>query len=680
MPPLSYVIFELSIYAISGYVLFRVARLDRYAAMLLVAAMAFTGLLEVAEMNGSLSYYYNPFLINLGSAPLTFPLCIAMAWGLIIYSVMRSTDRLFVPWAALACVDALLAVALDFVLDPVVANNKLVARLGQWCGEGTFPPGTGVGIGFWVWCTPPEGAPLFFGIPPGNFFGWFSVVLCFTTLARSADQALRPRARSWPLQVLIAGGIAALAFYATRLAIYGYGRLATAGVPEWWMIGVCLLSGVIVLFAARGRRRHHGVEWLAMLFPIGTLGYCWAAYAFAGIAGRTGWAFLLAMAAISLAALGLFLWVQLGRTPGSSVAGVLARSNRKHPRVPEQVSEARIAAVTALEDGALRNLWITQTYHDLSKELSSTVDAKNANWATFACWASKTAGASIRNAEVPDVMMLALRAEASFEELTRGLSQRVLGVHEAAAPDDVFDVAREAIAAISAQVAAGNLRVFAELAPVFSSFVQTFGADRRHEPAKYQAFAARFRPGPAEREGQDLLREAFGLYYEAKFAAPAEARAQKMLLANCLIGLHEQTRLQPNIAAALDAPVAALFGERVRFVEDLWERFATKALMQLALPAGAAIPLGMDPNEALGLDYPKSLRTLSDPRLLTFAQRYGAGGAHDTSADDWSELPQRMRFIIDLFRTTQQMAALLDQPFSDSHREKLLHTLIPPTH
>jgi hypothetical protein len=704
VPPLSYVIFELSIYALAIYVLFRVVRLERYDAMLLIAAMVFTGFLELAEMNGSLSYYYNPFLINLGTAPITFPLCIAVAWGLITYSVMRSTARLYLPWLALAYVDALLAMAIDFVLDPIVASDKLVAQYGQWCGEGSFPNGSGAGIGLWIWCNPPGGAPLFFGIPAGNFFGWFAIVVCFTTLARVSEGALRPRVRPIPIQLLIAAGIGVLAYYATHYAIMGYGQLARAGVPQWAMIGACILSGLVALAFARGHRRHHGVEWLAMLFPILALTYCWGAYAFAGVAQRgDGW-FLAAMIAISLTALALFFWVQLGGTPGATVAGVLARASRKHPRVPAEASEARIRAVDALEDGALRNLWITQTYHDLSKQLSSTIDARDANWSTFACWASKTAGESIRNAEVPELVMLALRAEASFQTLCTGVMEKLLGVHEAAAPDDIFDLARDAIATVSSQVAAGNLRVFAELAPVFASFVQTFGKDRAHEPAKYQAYAARFRPGPADRDGQDLLREAFGYYYEAKFAT-AETRAQKMLHANCLIGLHEQTRLQPNIAAALDAPIAALFGKRlqesakrgvpdklhgkveeitardselVRCVERMWEQFATQALMQLALPGGAAIPLGMDPNDVLGMGYPKPLRALHDPKLVALAKRFGADGTRDTSAQDWSSLAQRMRFIIDLFRTTQQHAALFDQPFSDSHRERLVHTLAVP--
>jgi hypothetical protein len=49
-------------------------------------------------------------------------------------------------------------------------------------------------------------------------------------------------------------------------------------------------------------------------------------------------------------------------------------------------------------DAALRNLFITQRYHDLSACLCETIGAGgNVNWSTFATWASKTAGQSIRN-------------------------------------------------------------------------------------------------------------------------------------------------------------------------------------------------------------------------------------------------------------------------------------------
>src|ERR1700734_1685240 len=58
-------------------------------------------------------------------------------------------------------------------------------------------------------------------------------------------------------------------------------------------------------------------------------------------------------------------------------------------------------AIAALQDGAVRNLLITQRSHDLSQGLVETLGPGNVNWSTFATWASKTAGLSIRNEEVP---------------------------------------------------------------------------------------------------------------------------------------------------------------------------------------------------------------------------------------------------------------------------------------
>src|SRR5262245_51870030 len=53
------------------------------------------------------------------------------------------------------------------------------------------------------------------------------------------------------------------------------------------------------------------------------------------------------------------------------------------------------------ESPVLRNLLITQCYHDLSLELGRVLGSVDVNWCTFAVWASKTAGRFIRNEEVP---------------------------------------------------------------------------------------------------------------------------------------------------------------------------------------------------------------------------------------------------------------------------------------
>src|SRR5262249_46329452 len=80
---------------------------------------------------------------------------------------------------------------------------------------------------------------------------------------------------------------------------------------------------------------------------------------------------------------------------------------------------------------------------------------------------------------------------------------------------------------------------------------------------EFIAFAASLRPGPPP-DGQDWLRKAFACYVRQWHAADVATRAAWMLLGNLLVGLHEQTRLQPQIEAAVDAPLttAENLGER----------------------------------------------------------------------------------------------------------------------
>ena len=59
------------------------------------------------------------------------------------------------------------------------------------------------------------------------------------------------------------------------------------------------------------------------------------------------------------------------------------------------LSVGDIAVISACPQPVLRNLRITHAYHQLSLEAANAVGA-GANWCTFATWASKQAGQSIR--------------------------------------------------------------------------------------------------------------------------------------------------------------------------------------------------------------------------------------------------------------------------------------------
>lgn len=352
-----------------------------------------------------------------------------------------------------------------------------------------------------------------------------------------------------------------------------------------------------------------------------------------------------------------------------------------------------VAAIAREPQPALRNLRITWCYHLLSRELAEVVDRGSANWSTFATWASLTAGISIRDEEVPALVLALLRDEARLRPRVGPVFAFIY--RHTAAKVDVLQQARDTIRRVSEEVADGNRKVFAELAPLFVRFVEAMRASLAERPARVDAFLSTLRPGASDVDGQDLLRMAFRHYAAAAAERDSAMKAQLMLLANCEIGLHEQTRLQDDIEGAMNAPIAEIltdgFGrllairlafrflkpvgvtrERVRAaIQDDWQCLATRLSMRLSLPGGRVLPLGGDhipwPNQI-----PDLLRQLANPELIALLGRFDddLAALRTGGARNWSRLHDRMGFICELFRAEQLSANLFDPPFdADTARE-----------
>jgi hypothetical protein len=335
-------------------------------------------------------------------------------------------------------------------------------------------------------------------------------------------------------------------------------------------------------------------------------------------------------------------------------------------------------AIAELPDGAVRNLLITQRYRDLSHALLETVGPDNVNWSTFATWASKTAGLSIRNEEVPPFV----------DEL---------------ANDHPFllEPVRETLGQVSQKIAEGNKRVYAELAPLFAEFVTIFRDTPGAGEADLTKFVGKLDKRPSSDGGQAPLIQAFTAYHQAIGTKEPVAHARFMLLGNCLIGLHEQTRLQPQIEAAMDAPIDEILRKHLTpgpgggflsrivgaverplleltgIAQKIWERVATRLLMSLSLPHDQTLPLGKDiPRASAKRPYlPAALRDIADPEtlveLLGQFDRADGDGDEGSASVNWCELDDRMNFIVNLFRSRQQDRELFDQPFSAEQRQAI---------
>jgi hypothetical protein len=369
------------------------------------------------------------------------------------------------------------------------------------------------------------------------------------------------------------------------------------------------------------------------------------------------------------------------------------------------ITSARVREIVALdEQPVLRNLLITDAYHRLTVGMAQLQPGGDLAWPGFATWASKQAGAFIRQEEIP---------RAVFEKLEL---QRIAMV-------------RTILDGITRFIIGGNKAVFEELGLAFACFIEAFAEPSARTEANLAALLSNFSEGESMPDqvtitpdgtlvrtgvgGQSLVRTALRHYFEALRETQVDARAELLLLANVECGLHEQIRLQPYIAGALDAPVGELlrlaklpehpFAERSI---DLARRVSTELLMTMALPH-EIIDLGSDLKapEGAGM-WPAELSNLRHPTLLALADHVGAyevrerdlemgdrvegwvngfmtnlglarPEAQGTAAKRWGRLDDRMRFIFELFRSRQRDAPLLTPPFSAGQQVEIHAGRVP---
>jgi len=354
---------------------------------------------------------------------------------------------------------------------------------------------------------------------------------------------------------------------------------------------------------------------------------------------------------------------------------IRARSLLARLRVEPLVSDAECAEIVRTPDLVLRNLKITEMYHRLSLLLTILLGREDANWCTFASHASRTAGFAIRGEELPAYELV--RAAAEHPRLGRVVAFFKLALGGTLSITGVGPFVAAVTQRVSDEVSAGNLAVFAELAPLFARFVRTFHRDAQPDGKRLAAFLETLAPGRSEAGGQDALATAFARYHEAAFERDAKRRAELVLLGNVMIGLHEQIRLQPHIRRALDASVSV--GRRLDGLQSFGRRLLTRRVMRLRLPTGA-LRLGYDVPFLRGrTQFPDVLQQLDHPDLAAVVGQWDRDvtSLRGSAAVDWGELAPRMNFIVDLFRSRQRSHELFEPPLLWEQRVAMSEGRVP---
>jgi hypothetical protein len=362
-----------------------------------------------------------------------------------------------------------------------------------------------------------------------------------------------------------------------------------------------------------------------------------------------------------------------------------------------------VERITQIDDPVLRNLAITQCYHELSAVLARRTGPA-ANWCTFATWASKQAGQTIRKEDLVRLVENRLLQSSASLRASQQLAAAAgsQGSAPAAPPQLLALSARSFMAAIdraSDAVSRGNKKVFEEIGYEFARFHHTCLLDLQPDEQSIARFCASLRAGDPP-DGQGTLRQAFRHYYQAMFEPDAKTQAELIFLANIEIGFHEQTRLQPEIAESLDTGMISfldfarpLFGSI--FPWRSWVQLAlvylrrvlgrptvfdlavqamltevkiqvrkavTELMMTISFPSGELLKLSKD----LVKGFPASLNQITNPDCGLFLEKYDvtANSLRDSGVFDWADLPDRLHYIIDLFRCYQEQQNLFEPPFT----------------
>ncbi|HUJ66547.1 MAG TPA: hypothetical protein VLX59_13465 [Acidimicrobiales bacterium] len=343
-----------------------------------------------------------------------------------------------------------------------------------------------------------------------------------------------------------------------------------------------------------------------------------------------------------------------------------------------------ISAVSELEDPCLRNLWITQTYHELGVRMSARGLGPDATWALFAVWASKAAGRMIRGEELPAILRSKIEDNPVLHHQRDELNRRwrwpnLLHLTHELHLNHVADVIEAVAHDVSLKLADGNRLVFVELAPVFEALIR----------GEHPEVTAELR--------QPVLD------YEQALREPDPAkRSVQVLRANVAAVAHEQQRLQSYIAGAVDAPVDEAVRDAVndhiarvvpgwalkhvagpaarvlsKELVGVWQDSATALLMRL-------VTADEDLDLHRTLPAPPGGGPLFAPPLST-SEAAGALGEWDHThgrgspcgADDWVSLQQRMGYIVNLFRSRQRRASLAEPPFTPDQLAEMAKGRLP---
>ncbi len=329
--------------------------------------------------------------------------------------------------------------------------------------------------------------------------------------------------------------------------------------------------------------------------------------------------------------------------------------------------EREIAEAIETPDPSLSNRRITLAHYRLSQVLRAVTGTDaGANFHTWAVWGSRKAGVTIRQEDLGEAIRNATVVAGIVGSVVGSVVSWVsvnlwlIGLHWGLVPLSALvgmccgALVGRRIAIYSRCEAArlileGNRIVLEDIGKQTARFVALFHDKNEEDPSALDAFLAELRPGDTASGGQDLLRRAFAQYYTARYADDLKQKHEAAYFANCLAVLHEHIRLEPYIKNSMPYII---------------RKCATKRLMQFDVGT-VSLTVSEEVPRLDGVPFPDSLHDLSGRELSDFldgAQGWG-GDLVKSPARDWTNIRERMRYIVQLFRVMHLERSVFSEPY-----------------
>ncbi len=318
--------------------------------------------------------------------------------------------------------------------------------------------------------------------------------------------------------------------------------------------------------------------------------------------------------------------------------------------------QAQIDLAVSTPDPVLANLRITTAHYELSLALHEVLGPDTgANFHTWATWGSKKAGRTIRQEDVPHLRTLTLLIGGGLGLLTAAVAPHLSGMTHLLADAagalvggwGLQSVAQRSHDQASRLVLGGNITVLDDIGRQTARFVAAFQGRPQADARRLARFLGELRPGSSETGGQDLLKQCFTHYYQARHAVSRARKYEHMLLGNLYAILHEHIRLQPYIAGAMPRPAQRLI---TRYLLDFSLGKRTMSVAKDVVPLNGVT----------------RLHSVESPELRDFLDQWDRArdGVQGSRAGNWADIKDRMAFICALFRTGHCDEGLFTAPYT----------------